>query len=242
MQRTFSTPCRTFKAETWLARFRRLKATDIFVPVLLAGVLLTADRSAMHGAAVQAISSQAESLKHVLRTAPSGYQPLTVACLSVPLVDASRTYWVRVTEDEYAAATRRQPTEISFTLKRGTDSKAMLRFPTSDHVVNLFAPDGGAVVVATSETGSALMVRAFRLEPGQVSLILERGTKFPPEFTMDRILINLGWVPLDGGFSPERTEVWEWEGSGYVLRTTVPFNRRYLTLATLDSERVEKRN
>lgn len=164
--------------------------------------------------------------------APAGYVPPTVASLRVQLTDTEGAYWVRVTENAYAG--RHLPTIIDFALERGSEKKTVLSYGTSDYVRNIFAPEGDSVVVTVSETGSAEMVRAFGLAHDQVTLLLERGTKFPPEFLQDTILIHTGWIPLgDRCCTAEKTEIWTWTGKNYRLASTVPYERGYEALAKL---------
>lgn len=190
--------------------------------------------AAVRDARTQAAVHEPENTQHVLRSTPPSYRPPVVGCLRVRLADGSGAYWVQVTEDEYAAAAHRQPTLISLALRTGSETREMLSYRTSDHLVNLIAPEGNSVVVAVSETGSAFMVRAFRLSPQQVSLVLEQGARLPPEFTMGRMLLDVGRITRNGSPYPKRTEIWEWRDSSYVLVATVPFDRRYEGLAKIE--------
>ena len=218
----------------WSARWQWRRGTSsasrLFMLAVIVG--LQTPQTVLRCEPLQAKSTPRRVYPRPPIVAPPGYAPRTVASLEIPLIATDGVYYVQVTWDEYARD--RLPTEIRFTLQTKNDRKIVFRYETGDHVKNILAPEGDSVVVTVSETGSAIMVRAFRLDADKVTLVLEQGTKFLPEFVSGGILLHAGWVPIgDRCCTAEKTEIWTWTGKKYKLASTVPYGKGYEALAKL---------
>lgn len=172
---------------------------------------------------------------HKLRPAspPPGYAPPTVASLRLRAADSNVTYWIKATENPYAFHSC--PTHLIFAVGSPGHLKTLFDYASCDWLQYMLPGGDGSTVITEWETGSAIMTRVFELTSGGARLVLERGTHLPPEFILGGILINAGWVPVDGRCcTAARTEIWTWAGNQYRLTATVPFDERYEALATLE--------
>jgi len=141
-------------------------------------------------------------------------------------------FWVQNTEQYKNIADFRS--HLSFILRTPEKQKTVFTYATYDNLVTMYASRYSDRVVTVWESGSAIWTRIFGVSKNAVHLLLERGTHLPPEFTLNAILLNTGWVPIgERCCTADKTEIWVWTGERYRLAATVPFGQRYDALQKL---------
>lgn len=163
-----------------------------------------------------------------------------VACLTLGAPDVPNEYF-QVKDTEQHADVLAYTSRLSFVLTRPGSRKTIFVYKTYDSLVRLYAVRYSSRIATVWESGSSTWTRVFGVSAKGVHLLLERGTHLPPEFTLDGILINSGWVPVgDRCCTADKTEIWARTQGGYSLIATVPFGERYEALAKLEHEAKKK--
>jgi hypothetical protein len=230
----------SFRREIFRRRLTRRTVDRISSAVLLALIRLTIGLSATR-LDIVAPRTQVQperelgrpaKKKHPLKPVPLGYVPQEEASLRVNSPEMDYTYWVKATYD--SCATDHPPSTIRFVRKTSGESESETRYVGDGHVLNIISLEAGSVLAIIFELGSALEVKAYRLDKNKVSVLFERGTKFPPEFLEDAILVHTGWVPIGQRCcTAETTEIWAWTGSNYKFVRSVPYGSGYAAVAKL---------
>lgn len=175
------------------------------------------------------------AFKLVPASPPPGYVPPVVASLRLRPGNSNEVYWIKATEDGYAVNTC--PTRLTISVGSPGRRKRIFDYKSCDWLQYVLPGGNGSAVITVWQTGSAFMTRVFRLSADHASIQLERGTHLPPEFTLDGILLNKGWVSTHGRCcTASKTEIWIWTGIKYKLVATVPFDQRYDALGKLEHE------
>ncbi|HEV2416457.1 MAG TPA: hypothetical protein VGX94_01500 [Terriglobia bacterium] len=147
--------------------------------------------------------------------------------------NADVSYWIKATENPYAVHSC--PTHLIFAISSSGHLTRLLDYPSCEWLRYMFPPEANdSLLITVWESGSAVWVRAFRIEGETVSLIFDRASRVQPEFPWGAILLNVGRVPQPNGTTvPKSTEIWTWTGKKYRLAATVPFDQRYDALQKL---------
>lgn len=109
-------------------------------------------------------------------------------------------------------------------------------------------PDEGTLLATV--WGSATLngiVRVFHLHDDSAKLVFYNSSRFSPQFIQASAGMANPIILLDrysggvGAFVPTDAEIWQWVPAArkFVLRSTVPFSRRFVTLARILGERVK---
>jgi YVTN family beta-propeller protein len=101
----------------------------------------------------------------------------------------------------------------------------------------------GDLLATVWEEGTGEVIRVYRLDGDNVTLVFNEGTKFDPQFIEGEsiILINRGREIRGDFILPTITEIWKWDPSThkFALRATVPITEKFATVASILGERVE---
>lgn len=177
------------------------------------------------------------SSKHRLKPAPpgTGFKQVALLRMLPPKgVETDTYYWLVVARNDHARNS--PPSELRFMVGPAEPKTTIYIDHDSDYFLYALFPNGddSSVVATLWGGGTGLHTRIYGISRNHVTLLMDRGTHLPPEFTLGAVLLNTGWVPVDGRCcTASRTEIWTWTGQKYKLAATVAFDQRFAALRRL---------
>ncbi|HEX2868470.1 MAG TPA: hypothetical protein VHO03_15615 [Ignavibacteriales bacterium] len=131
------------------------------------------------------------------------------------------------------------------------NGKILYSYQTIDYPIAVFPlGDDSANLMVTWETGSAFHIKVFSFNSGEVSKVLDTGSKYYPELFFENensgaiaiMVTNTGWVKNKKGINelvPVSATRYLWNKTGYIQLPDIPWKERFVSdnnaLASNDS-------
>ena len=195
--------------------------------VLAAGAMGAQTPAVAHPPPAQAERAPSQSLNRQVQ--------VCLLRISSPEEEVPETYyWLNVTQSE--GEDSGLGTTLSFMVGSTRPERKLVSSQTTDTFLEALLPNGdSSSVVTVWDTGSVFRTIIFGIHHDNVSVLLDQGTHLPPEFPMESVLFNTGWIPIrEGCCTASETEIWLWAGKNYRLAKKVPFAGRYRALQELE--------
>jgi hypothetical protein len=155
---------------------------------------------------------------------------------------AALLVWEGETEAQQALRCQVDSSRQRLTIVRPSPQGAvtLVELEPSAFFVGMFPTrEGGGNLITIWATANAYYVHVFAVVGGNVTTVLNAGTRLLPEILYvgqdpePALVISTGVVLEDAGPRPSTADIYRWRGGRYVLDRTVPWDKRLDVIAKL---------